>query len=65
MQEITPPLNFSCNRMYVYWREREHKEVDMFVDEDPAAITTLNDFQARKNDKRVPKSGKKGKKVYK
>ena len=26
MQELTPPLNLSCNRMYVHWREREHED---------------------------------------
>jgi hypothetical protein len=41
MQELTLPLNLSCNRMYVHWREREHEDIDILVDEDPAAITAL------------------------
>jgi hypothetical protein len=27
--------------MYFHWRERQHKEIDVLVDEDPVAIDTL------------------------
>jgi hypothetical protein len=27
--------------MYVHWREREHNHIDILIDEDPAAISTL------------------------
>jgi hypothetical protein len=27
--------------MYVHWREREHEEIDILVNEDPVAITAL------------------------
>jgi hypothetical protein len=27
--------------MYVHWREREHEEINILVDEDHAAIATL------------------------
>jgi hypothetical protein len=27
--------------MYVHWREREHEDVDVLVDEDPDAVATL------------------------
>jgi hypothetical protein len=27
--------------MYVHWREREHEEIDVLVDEEHASITTL------------------------
>jgi hypothetical protein len=37
MQELTP-LFFLWNRMYVHWREREHKDIDILVNEDPAEI---------------------------
>jgi hypothetical protein len=30
-----------CNMMYVYWREREHENIDILVNEDPAAMATL------------------------
>jgi hypothetical protein len=42
MQELTAPLNLSCNMMYVHWREREHEDTDILVDEDPVSISTLN-----------------------
>jgi hypothetical protein len=32
------PLNLSCDRMYVHWREREHEEINVLVNEDLAAI---------------------------
>jgi hypothetical protein len=35
-------LNFFCNRMYVHWREREHEELDVLVEEDPRAILCLS-----------------------
>jgi hypothetical protein len=38
------PLNLSCNRMYVHWREREHREIDILVEEDPASIAALRQF---------------------
>jgi hypothetical protein len=41
MQELTLPMNLSCNRMYVHWREREHEDIDILVDEDPAAMAAL------------------------
>jgi hypothetical protein len=41
MKELTPPLNLSCNRMYVHWREREHEDINILVNEDPTAIATL------------------------
>jgi hypothetical protein len=27
--------------MYVHWREREHEDIDLLVDEDPAAMAAL------------------------
>jgi hypothetical protein len=27
--------------MYVHWREREHEDIDVLVNEDPASIATL------------------------
>jgi hypothetical protein len=27
--------------MYIQWREREHEDIDILVDEDPVAIATL------------------------
>jgi hypothetical protein len=38
---VNSPLNFSCNRMYVHWRERKHEEIDVLVDEDPVSISAL------------------------
>jgi hypothetical protein len=35
------PLQILCNRMYVHWREREHEELDVLVEEDPGAISML------------------------
>jgi hypothetical protein len=32
---------FFCNRMYVHWKEREHEELDVLVEEDPGAISML------------------------
>jgi len=40
-QALVTPLFFSCNRMYVHWREREHEELDVLVEEDPMDITAL------------------------
>jgi hypothetical protein len=41
MKQGTNLKNFLCNRMYVHWREREHEELDIFVEEDPGAIFML------------------------
>jgi hypothetical protein len=43
-ERVNSPLNLSCNRMYVHWREREHEEIDVLVDEDPATISTLKQY---------------------
>jgi hypothetical protein len=34
-------MNLSCNRMYVHWREGEHEDIYILVDEDPAAMDAL------------------------
>jgi hypothetical protein len=34
-------MNLSFCRMYVHWREREHEDVDILVDEDLAAMAAL------------------------
>jgi hypothetical protein len=34
-------MKLSFDRMYVHWREREHGDIDILVDEDPAAIDAL------------------------
>jgi hypothetical protein len=39
-QELTP-FNFPWNRMYVHWREREHKDINILVEEDPSTIVAL------------------------
>jgi hypothetical protein len=31
----------SANKMYVHWREREHEEIDILVNEEPASITAI------------------------
>jgi hypothetical protein len=41
MQELTLPLDLSCNGVYVHWREREHDDIDILVYEDPVVIATL------------------------
>jgi hypothetical protein len=40
VQELTL-FYFPWNKMYVHCRDREHEEIDVMVDEDPTAITTL------------------------
>jgi hypothetical protein len=30
-----------CNRMCVHWREREHEDIDILVNEDPVAMAAL------------------------
>jgi hypothetical protein len=40
MKEITSSI-FPWNRMYVHWREREHEDIDILVEEDPTTIATL------------------------
>jgi hypothetical protein len=30
--------------MYVHWREREHKDIDILVNEDPSAISALKQY---------------------
>jgi hypothetical protein len=39
-KELIPHELVNC-RMYVHWREREHKDIDFLVGEDPDAIATL------------------------
>jgi hypothetical protein len=34
-------LNLTFCRMYVHWREREHEDIDMLVEEDSTAVATL------------------------
>jgi len=41
MQDLTLPLNLSCNKMYVHWRERKYEDIDILVDEDPTSIAAL------------------------
>jgi hypothetical protein len=41
IQELTPSMNLSFDRMYVHWREREHEDIDILVNEDPATIVAL------------------------
>jgi hypothetical protein len=35
------PFNLHWNEMYVHWREREHEDIDVLVEEDLAAIIAL------------------------
>jgi hypothetical protein len=37
---VNPPELGFC-RMYVHWREREHEDISVLVDEDPNAVATL------------------------
>jgi hypothetical protein len=39
-QELTP-LKFPWNRMYFHWRERQHEDIDILVEENSATIATL------------------------
>jgi hypothetical protein len=41
IQEPTPFMNLSFDRMYVHWREREHEDIDILVEEDPSTISSL------------------------
>jgi hypothetical protein len=40
MQVLTSSI-FPWNRMYVHWREREHEDIDILVEEDPTTIAAL------------------------
>jgi hypothetical protein len=40
MQELTSSI-FPWNMMYVHWREREHEEIDILVEENNTTITAL------------------------
>jgi len=39
--KVNSPLNLSFDMMYVHWREREHEDKDILVDEDPTAMAAL------------------------
>jgi hypothetical protein len=38
---INPSPYFLCDRMYVPWREREHEEMDVLVEEDHVVFTMI------------------------
>jgi len=38
---VNSPLNLSWNRMYVHWRDREHEEIDILVNEELISFTAL------------------------
>ena len=40
-QELTLSLKLSRDKMYVHWREREHEDIDILVDEDPTTMSAL------------------------
>ena len=40
MQGLITPKLVNC-RIYVHWREREHEDIDILVEEDPNVLATL------------------------
>jgi hypothetical protein len=36
-----------CNMMYVHWREREHEDIDILVDENPTTMAALRQCRLR------------------
>jgi hypothetical protein len=38
---INPSPSFVCDRIYVHWREREHEELDILLEEDTMVVAML------------------------